>query len=120
MANDLNKMDSVACVVTSGGVCAGTSGSGSVVVSTTTNVGVKQVTSGNMDVTLQPNPNKGIFTVKGTLGTTADEEVTLEMTDLVGQVIYTSKVVAHGGNINEKVQVGGNIANRYVYTERAH
>ena len=56
--------DSVTCEVT--GVC-GLVGFNSVIV-TLTNVGVQPITSAGSDMHLLPNPNKGEFTLKGTLG----------------------------------------------------
>ena len=51
------------------------------------------------------------FTIKGSLGTTIDEEVTLEITNMLGQTIYSSKFTAQDGIINEPVQLGSDIAN---------
>jgi uncharacterized protein YjdB len=62
-------------------------------------------------VSLLPNPNKGTFTVKGTLGSVNDEAVTLEVTDVLGQVIYKTKVTAQGGRINETVTLANTLAN---------
>ncbi len=77
-----------------------------------TNVGVQQVTAaGSDDVKLVPNPNKGAFTIKGALATTGDEEVTIEVTNMLGQVVYTGKVMTQNGNINEKIQLTGSLAN---------
>ena len=58
-----------------------------------------------------PNPNKGTFAVRGTLGSTADEEVTLEVTDVLGQVIYHSKVTALGGRLNETIILNNTLTN---------
>jgi len=107
----LNNSDVVTCQVLSSGGCSGNLGSGTATIHVRSNVGVQQITSTGGDVQLLPNPNKGIFTVKGTLGTTADEEVSLEVTDLLGQVIYNSKVMVHNGEINEKIQLSNTIAN---------
>ena len=63
------------------------------------------------DVRLLPNPNAGDFTIKGTLGTSVDEEVTIEVTDLLGQVIYNEKIQALGGNINKHITLTGTLAN---------
>ena len=63
------------------------------------------------NLSIAPNPNKGTFTVKGTLGTVSDEQATLEVTDVLGQVLYTSKVQSHGGRINETVTLANNLAN---------
>ena len=62
-------------------------------------------------LSLLPNPNKGTFTVKGTLGSMDDEEVTLEVTDVLGQVLYKEKVTAHAGKINETITISNTLAN---------
>ena len=64
-----------------------------------------------VDVRVVPNPNNGTFTIKGTLGTLQDEEVSLEVTDVLGQVIYSNKVTAQGGRINEAISLSGTLAN---------
>jgi hypothetical protein len=63
------------------------------------------------DVRVIPNPNNGTFTVKGTLGTMLDEEVSLEVTDVLGQVLYSSKVTAHSGKISETITLNNTLAN---------
>ena len=62
-------------------------------------------------VSLVPNPNKGTFVVKGTTGSMATEEVTLEVTDVLGQVIYKTKVTAQDGKLNETITLSGTLAN---------
>jgi uncharacterized protein YjdB len=103
-------MDSVTCQVLSSGGCPGLLGFKSKTIHVY-GVGVKQIVTAGSDIQLIPNPNKGIFTVKGTLNTSADEEVSLEVTNMLGQVIYTNKVMAKNGEINEKIQLNKNIAN---------
>ena len=58
-----------------------------------------------------PNPNKGVFTIKGTIGTTADEQVTIEVINLLGQVVYRSQVMMENGKLDERVQLGSSLAN---------
>jgi hypothetical protein len=83
------------------------------------NLGVANVTSGN-DIHVVPNPNKGAFIIKGTLSVTTDENVTLEVTDMLGQVVYSGIAVAHGGVINEQIMLGSGIANgMYLLNVRA-
>ncbi len=108
--NALADNDSVSCEVLSSGGCSGVLGYSSVIVHVS-GVGVNTVTANESNITLIPNPNKGIFTVKGTLGTTADEEVSLEVTDMLGQVIFTTKVMTHSGVINQKIQLSSSLAN---------
>jgi uncharacterized protein YjdB len=102
--------DSVTCQVTASGGCLGLVGFNSVIIHVH-NVGVQQITAAGSDIQLVPNPNKGTFTVKGTLGTNIDEEVSIEVTNMLGQVIYTTKVVAKNGAINEKIQLNNTPAN---------
>src|SRR5581483_4340452 len=77
--------------------------------------GVQQYTLGNGDIKLMPNPNKGTFTIKGTLGTPivtgTDQEVSVEITDMLGQVVYKSKVMVHNGKIDEQINLGSNLSN---------
>jgi tetrahydrodipicolinate N-succinyltransferase len=96
--------------VTNTSICGVLKGANSVVV-IGVNVGVKPVITAASNVALVPNPNKGDFTVKGTLGTVSDQEVSLEVTDMIGQVIYRAKVMTHNGEINERIQLDHNIAN---------
>ena len=77
----------------------------------TTNVSPIIVTDLPASVSILPNPNKGTFTVKGTLGSNNDEEVTIEVTDLLGQVIYKNKVTALSGKLNETITLSNTLAN---------
>jgi glycine rich protein/type IX secretion system substrate protein/Big-like domain-containing protein len=99
--------DSMSCEVTSSLGC-GLASFNSVHIQVR-NVGVQTLTV-NSDVKVIPNPNKGNFTVKGSVGT-ADEQVSLEVTNMLGQVVYSSKVMVQGGNLNEQIQLGNNLAN---------
>ena len=77
----------------------------------TTTVTPVIVTELPVDVRVVPNPNNGAFTIKGTLGTLSDEEVSLEVTDVLGQVIYSNKVMVHGGKISEALTLSNTLAN---------
>jgi hypothetical protein len=108
ISNHFNNRDSVACMVMSSHVCGGVSGSGSIIVRVR-NVGVDNVTKNN-DVVVMPNPSNGSFVVKGNFGTISSQDVTLEVTNMLGQVVYSTKVNVQNGAINEKVQLNGNVA----------
>jgi hypothetical protein len=62
------------------------------------------------DLHVIPNPNKGVFVIKGTLGITTDDEVSIEITDMLGQSVYKNKVLVTGGNMDQKIQLS-NVAN---------
>jgi hypothetical protein len=102
--------DIVACMVTASGECGGNTTTQSVVISLY-NVGVNTASAKTADIRLIPNPNKGIFTVKGTLGTTAGEEISLEVMNMLGQVVYSGKVATRNGTIEERIQLDNTLAN---------
>ncbi len=71
------------------------------------------------EVKLFPIPNKGAFTVTGIAGTDKDVNVTIEVTNMLGQVVYTSNGTATGGMINSHVSLGSNLTNgNYVLIAR--
>jgi hypothetical protein len=57
-----------------------------------------------------PNPGKGTFTITGNTGS-AGQDVDIEITDLLGQVVYHAPATAPGGKINERITLSGSIAN---------
>jgi hypothetical protein len=109
VVNPVFNGDSISCVVTSVGPCGGTSTSKNQIVHLV-NVGVQQVSSAS-DIRVSPNPSKGFFIVKGSLGITDDAEVTIEVTNMLGQVVYNNKVMTHNGDIDEHIQLGSSLSN---------
>ena len=107
--NNFSNNDSVSCIVTGSGACGYTSFNS--VILHILPVGVQQYTSGSGIITLMPNPNKGQFTIKGSLGTSQNREVVIEITDMLGQVVYTSKIMPDNGNINTPISFGNTMAN---------
>lgn len=97
--------DSISCVVTSSGVCNGISSYDWIFLTfTPPPIGVIAHTASIADIKLSPNPNKGSFYIKGTLGTITDEEVTYEITNMLGQIVYTNKLTARTGRVNEHIE----------------
>jgi len=82
-----------------------------ITVSVCSGSGVIQITNGGSNISVVPNPNKGEFNMSGTLNTVADEEVTLELTDLLGQVVYRGKAIAQNGKLNVSVKLSETLAN---------
>jgi len=74
-------------------------------------VGVKNVTNGPTRFELIPNPNKGEFTISGTLNNAADEGVNIQVTDVLGQVVYTGATNAANGKLEAKITLGNSLAN---------
>lgn len=109
-----NDRDSIACEVVSSGICNNIGTSDWVFANITTSV-ISQADT-RSDIRLLPNPNKGIFTVRGTIGT-ATEDVAVEVTDMLGQVVYKGVLRATQGRIDGQVIVNGSFANgMYILT----
>jgi hypothetical protein len=84
------------------------------------NVGVVNVGTSSFDITLMPNPTKGAFVIKGTLAGMDDKEVAIEITDMLGQVVYRGTAAVAGKAINERIQLDGALANGiYIVNVRA-
>ncbi len=105
----LHNNDSITVQVISDGPC-GLSTFNSVVIKVRT-TGVTPVATTESDLRLIPNPNNGDFVVSGTLGTTTDEEVSMEITDMLGQTVYKGNVMSHAGSINERIKLSNTLAN---------
>ena len=68
-------------------------------------------TNASMDVLLLPNPNSGEFTIKGSILNQADEELNMEVSNMLGQIVYKGKVQLINGQINENVKLSNELAN---------
>ena len=116
--NTFNNKDSVTCQVLSSGGCPGLMGFNSITMHVA-NVGVKPVSLSGSDVVLIPNPNNGNFTLKGNLGTNSDDAVTIEVVNMLGQVVYTRNIIAGNGEINERIQLNSVANGMYLLNLRS-
>jgi uncharacterized protein YjdB len=72
------------------------------------------------DVRVLPNPSNGEFSVRGNLGTADDEEVTFEVTNMLGQVVYNSRQMIRNGKLDEHISLNNNMVNgMYTLTMRS-
>jgi hypothetical protein len=108
--NLLNDKDTITVRVRGNGPCGGNYNYTSLVVNMSM-VGVVNVAAADIDVRVMPNPNKGDFTVKGTLGTNTSEDVRVEVTNMLGQVVYKNTVKASHGSINESISLDNTLSN---------
>jgi Secretion system C-terminal sorting domain len=108
--NGYADQDSVTCLVTSHTACGSITSFKSVRINIL-NVGVTTVNKPVTDIRLLPNPNKGVFTVKGSIGSFDDANVVLTITNMFGQVVYAGSAIATGGMLNEMVTLPGSLAN---------
>jgi sugar lactone lactonase YvrE len=64
---------------------------------------IAQVTASNSRISLFPNPNVGVFTVKGFSGVSVDQKVCFEVTDILGRVVYSLDAMSQKGIINSQI-----------------
>ncbi len=78
---------------------------GTVAVSTNTvsTVGVKEVSSTSLNLSLFPNPVNDVLQIK--LSLTQPQPITFEMIDVTGKVLYVRTKDAFEGELNEKIDV---------------
>ncbi len=98
--------DSLSCIVTRNDACA--LGSFNSIIINVGNVGINNVASAN-SIAVMPNPNTGEFTIKGQNGN-VDQELSLEITNMLGQVVYSDKINSVSGVINQKVILANSLA----------
>ena len=105
--------DSISCRVTRNDACMLSSFNGLILM--VNDLGVATV-SNNSSISLYPNPNSGTFTVKGNTGIVADEDVSVDVTDMVGQSVYKGLIHSNNGAINELITMGSIASGNYILT----
>ena len=108
--NNFADGDSVTCIVTGTGAC-GLATINSVVMKVTPTSGVSSTGTIGGDIRLIPNPNTGKFVLSGTVGSSSNASMSVEVTNMLGQVVYSSEVTAKGGVINERIELNNTLAN---------
>jgi len=73
-------------------------------------------------IQLYPNPNNGSFTLKGSIGSMAtaggDEQATVEIMNMLGQVISTSAITVHDTNVDAPIALSNMPAGTYILNMR--
>ncbi|MBX2906014.1 MAG: T9SS type A sorting domain-containing protein [Taibaiella sp.] len=110
--------DSISVTVISSGVChnIGTSDWFRIDMAP---LGTHQTSAGASQLRLVPNPNKGTFTISGNLASGVNEDVHIEITDMLGQVVFRGNLVAKNGRVDNRITLENNLANgMYMLTLR--
>ena len=107
--SDLNNKDSISVMVQRIDACGKATFNG--VLIHVGGVSVLQATAANIDINVVPNPNKGEFTVKGTFGVSDDVAVSMELTNMLGQVVYKGNTIAKSGILDEHIRLNNTLAN---------
>ena len=71
--------------------------------------GSVSLTGGSIHIV--PNPNKGIFTISGNLSNVASTNMNIEITNMIGQVVYKGTMKVNNGSVHEQVQLSNELAN---------
>ena len=120
ITNALIHGDSVNCQVTNTDLCSGVSVFNSVIITIGNNVGINEVAGPGGNFQMIPNPNSGSFVIKGTLAEQFNEDLTLEVTDMLGRVVYNNATRSLNGEINQEIQLDNALANgMYLLTLRS-
>ncbi len=69
------------------------------------------VSSSPAQLRVIPNPNNGTFLINAVLATGTDQTVIVEVTNLIGEVIYQKSFMASGGKIQETVAISNDVPN---------
>lgn len=72
-------------------------------------LGVGAVNVTDFKVSIYPNPNSGSFTLSGSW-IEGDNEATIEIIDLLGQVVYRKDIRISNGKIDEQVQMSNGLS----------
>jgi hypothetical protein len=99
----VTKMDTIALTVTSTMACVPSPINTSNKLVVMTNVGVSGLSAALDDISLFPNPNNGTFAVKGTLESAG--MVSLEVTNMLGQVIYTNNFPVQNNVLDHTIEL---------------
>ena len=110
--------DSVTITVTNNTPCGPYSSTNGLRVTVST-VGVAAVNVADFDVRLMPNPTSGSFFIKGSVTGVANGVVSVDVTDMLGQTVYTGSAQVKNGAVDQRVQLDGALANgMYMVTLR--
>ena len=110
--NNPSNVDTVYCQMWSSNPCTTlTPTSSNIIHIHIGNVEAPYVANGFNDVALIPNPNRGTFRLKGSLNTVASGEVVVEITDVVGKVVYKGTAQAMSGKLDKEIVLDDAIPN---------
>ena len=68
----------------------------------TPRAGIREV-GNSSNIQIAPNPSKGVFSVKGNIGSDAQ----LKVIDMTGRIVYTQAITASNGYVDATIQLPG-------------
>ena len=109
LISNFSNNDSVVCIVTSTGTCGGNSDT-SLAVIRAVPVSVPGTHMVHPGITVVPNPSAGNFEISCQLNSSADLNVPFDVTNVLGQTIYSDVFPCSGGKIFQRIALPQNIA----------
>ena len=106
--------DTITCVATSINMCAGPPARDSIVITDTllpdtSHVGTALISYTGGDITILPNPNKGLFTINANFP--GEQTVTIELTDVLGRQMYKQAATVVKGKLNALIELDAQLTN---------
>ena len=71
---------------------------------------VGSVAAAGNELTLFPNPNNGSFTLSGKINSTSNKDIGIEMSDMLGRIVYAGKTTPDNGVIRADINLGSDVA----------
>ena len=68
--------------------------------------GITEAVNGGGDIRIVPNPNHGDFMIEGWLGNSGKEEAAVEITNVLGQVVCSSRLTIIDRKVDSGVRLG--------------
>lgn len=100
----------VSCVLYSSAPCAQYSSMGSNQICLEVDYsGVNNVNKGTFSMTLFPNPNSGQFTLSGMLNSGSGDDLSYEVVDMTGKVVYTGRAAVVNGLVHQDISLDDKI-----------
>jgi hypothetical protein len=110
----LSNTDVISLSVSNNAICNASTGYSTGILMVVT-MDVASLNQEDVQIALFPNPNKGSFSVKGFLGTAMNgKQVVMEITNAIGQVIYTHNAVIQNGELNTQLSVSAIASGMYM------
>ncbi len=112
--------DMVNCEVKGSTLC-GTWGTSNSIQVRLINVGIRPLNNTD-EIALYPNPNTGVFSLKGKSDFAVDDLISLVITDILGRKIYQSDIKTANGIINEEIDLAksyATLSGMYILTLRS-
>ncbi len=107
--------DSITCTVTGGGACRVSSYTWVYIVVSINALGTPAYSLSGDVLNVFPNPSNGMFSVKGSFGNGNSSEVQLEVSDMLGRIIYSNNAPVNAGQLNTGITLNNGEANPGLY-----